>query len=551
MSRPTLILFVVFLTATCLTQESAKSEHQHPAPASADKTQYGHVHFPVSCSTPAQDQFDIAVSMLHSFFFPETVKAFTKVTEIDPTCAMAYWGIAISQRPNPLVPPFPPAALKAGLEAVQKGLALNPPTQREKDWLAAVEVFFKDYDKIDQPTRARLYTTAMRQMYGRYPQDTEAAVFYALALNESATLADKTYANQREAAAILEKVLSQQPEHPGAIHYLIHCYDYAPMAPQGIDVANRYASIAPSAPHALHMPSHIYTMMGMWEESIRSNQLALATDQQYAAKNYGDAHDPSELHFLDFMEYDYLQLGQDTQAKALVDQAASIKKLAFARPPIDAAFAAIPARYALERGAWAECAALEVRPTTFPYAEAVTRFARAVGLAKTSNVAAAHEELERLRAIHEALATKPDTAYWGTQSEVLMTAASAWIARAEGRNEEALNRMRSAADLEDGSEKHVAMENRLFPVREQLGYMLLEVNQPKQALAEFEQSLKASTNRLRGLYGAGRAAQLSGADATARARYRQLMQLTRNAEGERLEVVEAKKFLGPSAIARQ
>jgi tetratricopeptide (TPR) repeat protein len=543
MNSRALMLSVVFLTATCFTQESAKTEHQHPRPGSADQGQYGHVHFPVSCSAPAQDQFDIAVTMLHSFFYPETVKAFTKVTEIDPTCAMAYWGIAISQRPNPLVPPFPSTALKAGLEAAQKGLALNPATQREKDWLAAIEVFFTDYDKKDHPTRAKLYTTAMQGVYERYPQDTEAAVFYALALNESANLADKSYANQRKAAGILEKVLSQQPDHPGAIHYLIHCYDYAPMANEGIAAANKYASIAPSAPHALHMPSHIYTMMGMWEESIRSNQMALATDQQYAAKNYGDAHDPSELHFLDFMEYDYLQLAQDKHAKALVDQAASIKKLAFVRPPIDAAFAAIPARYALERGAWAECAALEVRPTIFPYAEAITRFARAVGSAKTGNVAGAQTELERLRAIHEALAAKPETAYWGTQSEVLMDAASAWIARAEGHNHEALKLMRSAADLEDGSEKHVAMENRLFPVREQLGYVLLEVNQPKQALAEFKQSLKASPNRLRGLYGAGRAAQLLGDTATANARYRQLMQLTKDAEGQRPEIVEAKKFL--------
>jgi hypothetical protein len=201
--------------------------------------------------------------MLHSFFYPETVKAFTKVTEIDSTCAMAYWGIAISQRPNPLVPPFPPAALKAGLEAAQKGLALNPTTQREKDWLGAIEVFFQDYDKKDQPTRAKLYTDSMQRLYERYPEDTEAAVFYALALNESATLADKTYANQRNAAAILEKVLAQQPGHPGAIHYLIHCYDFAPLASQGLDAANKYAAIAPSAPHALHMPSHIYTMKGM------------------------------------------------------------------------------------------------------------------------------------------------------------------------------------------------------------------------------------------------------------------------------------------------
>lgn len=550
MNKPTLFLFVISLAATGLTQEPAMTGHEHPRSASADQEQYGHVHFSVSCTAPAQQEFDLAVSMLHSFVYPETVKAFTKVSETDPNCAMAYWGIAISQRPNPLVPPFAPTALKAGLEAAQKGLTLKPPTQREKDWLAAIEVYFKDYDKNDQPTRTRLYTTAMQQLYERYPQDTEAAVFYALALNESANLADKTYANQRKAAAILEKVLSEQPEHPGAIHYLIHCYDYAPMAHEGIGAANKYASIAPSAPHALHMPSHIYTMMGMWKESIRSNQLALASDQQFAAKNFGDAHDPRELHFLDFMEYAYLQLGQDTHAKAVVEQAASIKKFPRIAPPVDAAFAAIPARYALERGAWAECTMLVVRPTTFPYAEAITRFARALGSAKAGNVAAAQAELEKLRAIHEELAATPDTAYWGTQSEVLMTAASAWILRAEGRNQEGLKLMRSAADLEDGSEKHVAMENRLFAAREQLGYMLLEVNQPKQALAEFEQSLKASPNRLRGLYGAGRAAELAGDTGTARTRYRQLMQLTADAEGECPEVVAAKKFLEPAASAR-
>lgn len=543
MDRRRLILVVVFLAATRLTQESFKAEHQQAGPASAGKGEYGNVHFPVSCSAPAQNQFDVAVSMLHSFFYPETVKAFTKVAEIEPTCAMAYWGIAISQRPIPLVPPFPSADLKAGLEAAQKGLALNPPTQREKDWLGAIEVFFQDYDKKDQPTRAKLYTIAMQRMYERYPEDTEAAVFYALALNESATLADKTYANQRAAAAILEKVLSQHPEHPGAIHYLIHSYDYTPMADQGIDAANKYASIAPAAPHALHMPSHIYTMMGMWEESIRSNQAALAANQQYAAKNYGDAHDPSDLHFLDFLEYDYLQLGQDKKAKAVVDQAASIKKFAFVRPPIDAAFAAIPARYAMDRGAWTECAALEVRPTTFPYAEAITRFARALGSAKTGNVAAAHAELEKLQAIHELLAIKPDTAYWGTQSEVLMTAASGWIARSEGHNGEALKLMRAAADLEDGSAKHVAMENRLFPVREQLGYMLLEVNQPQEALAAFGQSFKAAPNRLRGLYGGAKAAQLAGDIEKAREYYQALMELTKNAEVERPELAEAKKQL--------
>lgn len=508
-----------------------------------EQADFGAVHFAVSCNAPAQQRFDRAVAMLHSFFYPETIKAFNAVLEADTKCAMAYWGIAISQRPNPLLPPFPPAVLKAGLEAAEKGLEVKPPTAREKEWLEAIQVFFKDYDKVDQPTRAKLYTAAMQQVYEHNRQDTEAAVFYALALNESATLADKSYANQRKAAAILEEVLAKQPRHPGAIHYLIHCYDYAPMADHGLDAANQYASIAPSAPHALHMPAHIYSMMGMWDESIRANQAALASAKQYAANHYDGATDPSELHFLDFMVYGYLQLGQDKRARALVEQAASVQKWAFVRPATDAAVAAIPARYALERGAWAEAAALEVRPTTFLYAEAITRFARALGFSRTGRLAPARDELGKLRALQETLASKPDFAYWAAQADVLNRAAAAWIARAEGHDDEAVKLLRAAADLEDASAKHVAMENRLFPVREQLGFLLLEVGDPRQALVEFDASLKSSPNRLRGLYGATKAAELSGDRASARTRYQALLALTKTADGDRPELLELRKTM--------
>jgi tetratricopeptide (TPR) repeat protein len=544
MNRPMLISFALF---TCTLMSPAQQSTSPAAPSLTGQAEaaahFGKVSFPVSCNAPAQQQFDTAVAMLHSFFYPETIKAFKKVLDSDPNCAMAYWGIAISQRPNPLVPPFPPASLKAGLEAAQKGLSTNPATQREQDWLGAIEVFFKDYESKDHTTRAQLYTNAMQQVYERYPQDTEAAVFYALALNESAPLADKTYANQLKAAAILKKVEAKQPEHPGVVHYLIHCYDYAPMAQHGLDAADKYAAIAPSAPHALHMPAHIYSMMGMWQASIKSNQAALATAQQYAAKNYGGATDPSELHFWDFMEYDYLQLGQDKQAKALVDRAAGVTKMAFVRPATDAAKAAIAARFALERGAWEEAAALEVQPTTFLYAEVITRFARAVGSTRTGNRVAARAELDKLQGLQQTLASKPDTEYWGVQADVLTEAASAWIARAERHNAEAIELMRRAADLEDGSEKHVAMENRLFPVREQLGYLLLELNQPRQALVEFESSIQRTPNRLRGLYGAARSAQLSGDTTKARARYRELLDLTQNSEVERPEIAEAKEFM--------
>ena len=545
MNRPVLISsFAVFaLTVISLVSQQSMPATRSSGAGPEEAGHFGKVHFAVSCHAAAQQQFDTAVAMLHSFFYPETIKAFNKVLESDPNCAMAYWGIAISQRPNPLVPPFPPASLKAGLEAAEKGLAKNPPTQREKDWLAAIEVFFKDYESKDQLTRARLYTTAMQQVYEHYPQDTEAAVFYALALNESAPLTDRTYTNQLKAAAILKRIEAKQPEHPGVPHYLIHCYDYAPMAQQGLEAANKYAAIAPSAPHALHMPAHTYTMLGMWEASIKSNQAALASAQQYAAKNYGGATDPIELHFWDFLEYDYLQLGEDKKAKALVDQAAMVTKMAYIRPAMDAAKAAIPARYALERGAWEEAAALEVHFSTFLYAEAITRFARSIGSTKTGKLVAAQAELNRLQALQQALASDPETEYWSVQAEVLAKAASAWIARAEGHSAEAIDLMRHAADLEDGTEKHVAMENRLFPAREQLGYLLLEINQPKEALAEFDLSLERTANRLRGLYGAAKSAQLSGETAKARPRYQALLDLTQNSEVVRPEIIEARKFI--------
>jgi tetratricopeptide (TPR) repeat protein len=505
---------------------------------------FGTVDFPISCSPAAQAQFDTAVGMLHSFFYPETIKAFTKVTEIDPTCAMAYWGIGLSQRPNPLVGPFAPEALQRGFEAIQKGKSLDPKTQRERDWLDAAEPFFKDAAKLDQKTRTKAYEKAMEQLYLRYPEDTEAAVFYALALNESADLADKSRANQLKAAAILEKVKVQQPNHPGATHYLIHSYDYAGLADRGLSAANQYAAIAPDAPHALHMPSHTYTILGMWEKSIESNKAALAAAKEYAAQhNPPGTADASQPHFLDFMEYDYLQLGQDKQAKALVEEDASLNKFSAMRPSVVFGLAAVPARYVLERGAWAEAAQLQPRDSQYAYTQAITYFARAMGAAKTGNTKQAREDIEKLRAAQQADLAKPDQAYWAGQSNILLQAASAWLARADGNDGEALKLMRSAADLEDSSDKHVAMENRLFPMRELLGYMLVELKQPKAALNEFESSLKVNPNRLRGLYGAAKASEMLGDREMARQWYEKLSTLTRAADPGRPELQEAKVFL--------
>jgi tetratricopeptide (TPR) repeat protein len=535
-----LILANVTLLA-CIGLAGAKAQ-----PAQSEKSAtYGNVHFPISCAPAAQEQFDRAVAMLHSFFYPETVKAFTKVTETDPKCAMAYWGIAISQRPNPLVPPFAPDALRRGYDAVEKGESLGTKTQREADWLKAMELFFKDSDKLDQATRGKLYANAMEQLYLHYPRDTEAAIFYALALLETVDPSDRDYTNQLKAAAILEKIEAQQPNHPGVVHYLIHAYDYQPLAARGLPAANRYADLAPSAPHALHMPSHTYSMMGMWEESIKANQAALAAANDYAAKNYPDATNPAALHSMDFMEYAYLQLGKDKQAKAIADQAAAVKKIQAPGMTMstDNALAAVPARYALERGDWARAAILEPHPGLSGYAGAITYFVRTIGALKTGDTEGAHQDIDRLKELYASYAGKPDEAYWASQTQVLFQAASAWLTLKQGEKDRALVLMRAAVDLDESSEKNVAMENRLVPMRELLGYMLLEIGQPKQALAEFEASLKAKPNRLRGYYGAAKAAEAAGDRAAARTLYGKLVTLTKNADTERAEVIEAKAFL--------
>jgi hypothetical protein len=534
---------LVCATLTVLAFVPARApQSAKPVPA-AMTGKYGIVHFPISCTPAAQGQFDLAVAMLHSFFYPETIKAFTKVAEIDPTCAMAYWGIAISQRPNPLVPPFSAEALKHGYDAVEKGRSVRPKPQREADWLDALELFFKDPDKLDQATRGRLYSDAMERLYRKYPEDTEAAVFYALSLLETAKPSDTTYSNQLRAAAILEKVEVQRPNHPGVTHYLIHAYDYQSLAARGLPAANRYASLAPSAPHALHMPSHTYSMLGMWEESIKANQVALAAANAYAAKYYPDATNPAALHSFDFMEYAYLQLGQDEQAKGIVDQAAAVKLVQFPGLSADNALAAVPARYALERAAWAEAAALEPRPGASAYAEAITYFVRAMGAMNTGSLDRARRDIARIEELQASYETKVDQKYWETQTQVMLEAASAWLTLRQGDTAKALARMRADADLDDSLEKSVAMENRLVPMRELLGYMLFEAGQPKQARAEFQISLKAKPNRFRGYYGAAKAAEAAGDHAAARGWYQKLVMLTKSASTERAEVAEAKAFL--------
>ncbi|HEU5294252.1 MAG TPA: hypothetical protein VFU71_05655 [Burkholderiaceae bacterium] len=503
------------------------------------RRELGRVLFKTSCTAEAQQQFDRALAMLHSFYFPETVKAFNAIPETDPTCAIAWWGIAISQRPNPLVGPFDAATLKRGLDAVEKGEAIGAKTQRERDWLAALKEFYKDYDKVDQDTRTRNYEKAMGALSRKYPNDVEAKVFHALALNE--IFDHKSMAPLTQAVAILEPLDKKYPDHPGITHYLIHSFDFAPIAQRGIPAANKYAKVAPAAPHAQHMPSHIYSMVGMWQPSIDSNLASIKVANEYAQQAKLDGVLAGVPHAYDFMQYAYLQLGQDAKARALIDENAAIKKVIGVVSAGSTARAAVPARYYLERQDWAGAAKLQPQNLPFAPAEAITHFARAMGAARLGDVAAAQADIAKLGELRAAL-LKANQGYWAEQVEVQVLGAQAWTTRAQGDKAEGLRLMRAAADLEDGTEKHVAMENRLYPMRELLGDMLLADGDAATALKEYEVSMKNAPNRLRGWYGAAKAATAVG-DAKKVVQYsRALEQLTQQGDGARPEVREMRPY---------
>jgi tetratricopeptide (TPR) repeat protein len=488
------------------------------------------------------------VALLHSFFFPETVKAFTAIAEKEPSCAMAYWGIAISQRPNPLVGPFPGDVLKVGWEAVEKARAATQKTEREGAWIEALAAFYQDYAIVPQRTRTANYEAAMARLVARHPDDAEAAIFYALALNEAADPGDKIYAKQLKAADILEKLESRFPNHPGIPHYIIHSYDYPELAVRGSIAASRCAQLAPSAPHALHMPSHIFSTLGMWQDVINSDRASDDLTMAYTARTNPQAasdpaKNPARYHSLDFLTNAYLQLGHDQQAKRIVDARNSVTEYpATFRYSGHTAFAAIPVRYTFERAAWAEAAALAIPKTPFAQAEAIAWFGRAVGAARNGELTKAKDAVDQLRALKDRLDKANDT-YWAGQVTIQERASEAWIALVEGRKREAIAAMRQAADLEDRSGKHVAMENRLSPIREMFGELLLEANEPAQALTEFETSLRNNPNRFRSFAGAAKAAERVGNRAQTRSYYEKLVTLAAQADDARPSLVAAKKYL--------
>ena len=513
---------------------------------------FGHVHFPTSCRPDVQADFDRAVAMLHSFFYPETEKAFRSVAERDPSCAMAYWGIAISQRPNPLTAPFSEALLKQGLDAIEQARHTGTPTAIEREWIDALLPFFQDYGTANQRTRSNRYEATMARLHSRHPQDVEVTAFYALALLEAVDLTDKTYAKQLKAAALLEPLQRAHPDHPGIPHYLIHAYDYAPIAVRGLPAARRYATLAPSAPHALHMPSHTFSTLGMWQDAISANLAADAATRSYVAStNPAAAARPAAIagryHLLDFLVNAHLQLGHDAAARAILDERNSIDGIpATSSITAHTGFAAIPVRDTFERGAWQEAAALTPPVTVFKQAEAITWFGRAIGAARSGQPARAREDLAELTRLRQQL-TAADEPYWSDQVAIQEAAADAWAALAERDTAQAIARMREAADREDRSEKHIAMENRLSPMRELLGELLLEAGRPREAFREFEASLRLTPHRFRSLAGAADAAARLGNRRTAATYYRQLVALAGDGDGERPALTAARAFLGQSA----
>jgi hypothetical protein len=536
MNRHSVSCAVLFAAMSAAFAAPSIAQHEHPA---GDVSKLGKVSFPVSCAPSVQSQFSSAVAMLHSFWFEKASETFAGVAEQDPKCAMAYWGIAMTHWHQIWEAPGP-ADLKAGMAAVERAKAAGTKTQRERDYIAAIETFYQDSDRLPHGTRALAYEAAMDRLQVHYPDDHEAAIFHALALLAIAPPTDKTYVDQKKAGAILEPLFLEQPEHPGVAHYIIHAYDYPPLAERALGAARRYAQIAPDSPHALHMPSHIFTRLGLWQESIASNLASAAS----ATKNNAPGN---EAHAKDYLIYAYLQGAQDRKAKSTLD---SIPKGRSDDPQYMNwlyATGASPARYAVERRQWSEAAALDVPPNTFPrqrysWTEANSHFARALGASRTGDTEAARKDLQELAAIRDILVHE-DNKYWADQVDIQREIAAAWITLAEGNRDDALQQMAHAADHEDRTDKHNVTPGVIRPARELLGDMLLELNQPRRAMAEFEGVLQTAPNRYNALSGAARAAKLSGENDKARAYYAKLVAICDHADGDRPELREARSLL--------
>ena len=505
-----------------------------PAFGQLDDKALGTVHFETSCKPEAQILFDRGMLYQHSFWYRASQRAFEDALKADPECGIAYWGIALSLLWNPHVP-TPAKNLAEGAAMLAKANIAGAKSQRELDYLAALAVMYADHEKIDHRTRIQAYAKAMEELAQRYPNDDEAQIYYALALNTSASPADKTYANQLKGAAILEPIAKRQPQHPGVAHYLIHLYDYPPIAEKGLDAARRYAKVAPASAHAQHMPSHVFTRVGFWKDSIASN-----VESSRVARADKEGHD--QLHAMDYLVYAYLQLGQDKKAAAIIDEMNAVTGFTetFIAGPY--ALAASPARYAVERGDWKAAAALQVRPSPLAHVQAVTHFARALGAARSGNPDAAKADIAKLADLRDRLRDAKD-AYWSGQVDIQRQVATAWLLYAEGKRDDALGAMSAAADAEDKTEKHPVTPGVPRPARELYGVMLLENGNAKDAITAFEATLKKEPNWLGAYVGAAIAAEKSGDNAKAREYYKKVVEIADAADDARTDVADARAFL--------
>jgi len=500
------------------------------------KGQLGKVAFANSCDAKVQSELQRAVAMLHSFWFSAGENAFRHVLDDDPACGVATFGVAAILMNNPLAGQgASPKGAEAAQAAIEQGRRVGAKTQRERDYIEAVAAYYADFTNRPERARQASRAQAFEALAARYPDDDEAQIFAALYVAGTQSQADQSYAAYLKAAAVLEKQFIKYPGHPGIAHYLIHSYDAAPIANKGLPAARRYAGIAPDAPHALHMPSHIFTRVGAWQDSATTNRRS--ADVAMAGGDIGDAY-----HAADYMVYAHLQLGRDLDARRVLDEFKSAGGAT--RPQFAGPYAAVamPARMALERGDWAAASQLPQQGTQFAFVEAITTFSRALGAVRRGDTAAAELDAQKLEAQHRALLEAKNN-YWATEVEIQRIATAAWIAKAKGQGEDALRLMRAAADLEDRNEKHIVTPGRVVPARELLGEMLLELKQPAAALKEFEQSQQREPNRLRGYAGAAAAAESAGEREKARQHYAKLVELTREADTPLPEVARAKTFL--------
>jgi len=537
------------------------------APEPGDLRGVGKVTFPITCAPDVQSDFARGVALLHSFFYEEARRVFTSVAERDPECAMAQWGIAMTWW-HPIWTPPTPDEMRAGKTAIEKAMSMKAGSDRERGFIAALNTYYNTADSssaapvgqschgpVGPRDRVVAYEKAMRQLSEKYPDDFEVQAFYAFAVLSTgyATPNDTSLSKQLEAAGILEKLWKQNANHPGVVHYLIHSYDYPRLAQRGLAAAQAYDSIAPWVPHALHMPSHIFTRLGMWDESIAANQASAEASRAYAAMRQRDVTEAEELHALDYMAYSFLQEAQDTEAKKIVDRAAKVRKT---NPALEFsaayALAAIPTRYAFERNDWEAAAALQIPElphwNSFPFMEALIEYGHALGRAHIGDLEGARKAIARMQQLRDA--TKdPKFDYFKSHLDLQMRAASAWLAVSEGKKNEAIDILRHAADAEDILGKHPVSPGAFVPIREQLGNLLLATGQPKEAQREFEAALKIYPGRFRGLYGAAQAAEKAGDTENASRYYTKLAAQTSKAGGSRDELNHVREFLSAQAKA--